>query len=80
MCCRTNTLTFCYRTGCCCCENLMELSLYRQIFEKNSMDRQTDRQTYMHEILALLRKRIKFATLIGAQNVEKFYTLTSLTK
>ena len=42
--------------------------------------RQTDRKTHIHELFALLRKRIKFATLIGAQNEEKFYTLTSLTK
>ena len=48
--------------------------------KKNSMDRQTDRHTYIRKIFTLLRKRIKFATLIGAQNEEKFYTLTSLTK
>ena len=52
MCCCKHTLTFSYRTG--CCEILMGLSFFRQIFEnfikKPSVraDGWTDRQTHIH--------------------------------
>jgi hypothetical protein len=56
MCYRKYTLTFSYRTGC-CCEILMEISFSRQIFENISLKifewgptvGQTDTHTYIHE-------------------------------